>query len=80
MVRNASVGDLIEEDLDGIARIDFEEIWGDPLESKNTDLEKIPEDAVIDFGSGVVKDCSIRFIIKRAMLDPVATVLPDGGQ
>lgn len=86
--RNASVSDLTDVDLDHIGKIDFEERWGDPLESQHTELEAIPvseedeqsENVVIDFGDGVVMDCSMPFIIKRAMLDPEAKVLPDEQQ
>lgn len=61
-----------------IPDIDFEEKYEDPVESDHTDLDAVPERAVIDFDNGVVRDCSMVFIIKRAMVDPDAKVLPDG--
>lgn len=75
-----SLSDSLETgvDLDDLQRIDFEAHWGDPVESDHTGLDDVPDDAVIDFGNGTVKDSSIQFIIKRAMVDPDATVLPNG--
>lgn len=60
-----------------LTEIEFEEQWGDPMESENTELEEVPESATIDFGNGTIKDATTSFIIKRAMVDPDATVYPD---
>lgn len=60
-------------------RLDFTAQWEDPVASEHTDLDAVPEAACIDFGNGVVRECSTAFIIKRAMVDPDATVLPDDG-
>lgn len=70
----------IEEfsDVQELVKLDFEEQWGDPLETENSQLSEVPERALIDFGNGETKDCEMSYFIKRAMLDEDATVLPHG--
>lgn len=48
----------------------------DPTESPNTNLETIPESATISYRSGRTRDSALSFIVKRAMLDPHAEVIP----
>jgi hypothetical protein len=74
MIEGSSIESLFG--LDGWPELDFEETWGDPLDSEYTDLEEVPDYAVIDFGNGVERESSVTFLIKMAMLDPEATVYP----
>lgn len=76
-----SIADILDADgeYDHLVRLNFEAEWGDPLESEHTDLDEVPTEACIDFGNGIVRDCSMAFIVKRAMIDPDATVHPTDG-
>lgn len=73
-----SVEDLLNDEgkYNHLRTVSFNEEYGDPIESEHTDLDAAPERAIIDFGEHGERECGIPFIIKRAMVDPDATVRP----
>lgn len=48
----------------------------DVTESDNTNLDAVPTSATISFRSGATRDTQMSFVIRRAMIDPEAEVIP----
>jgi hypothetical protein len=74
-VQNGTIGDQVP--VGPRANFVFEDVYEDPLESEHTDLDEIPDRATIEFPE-CTRTVAIRYLIMRAMVDPDATVTPQG--